>query len=183
MRASRWIAGAAAAIALFMAGIWAGLSGAAQNVESAATLSLTAKLVAAQEVPKPRAPAGARGTFAGGLVRTGTGGTLSWRVTFQGLSGVATASHVHLGKRGKAGNVVVPLCGPCRSGMRGTARVTAKTVTALLNGGAYVNVHTKRNPAGEIRGQVVKTAGPPPAPPASTSTGTTETVPPPTDPY
>ena len=107
-------------------------------------------------------------------VRSGAGGTLSWRLTFQALSGKAGAAHVHLGKRGKAGAVAVSLCGPCRSGARGTAKLNAKTVKALLAGGAYVNVHTAKNPAGEIRGQVTTSSAPPPTPPPGT---TTESVP------
>jgi hypothetical protein len=159
--------------ALFTAGIWTGLSGAGQGVESVETLGLTARLNALQEVPKPRVGGGARGSFAGGLVRNGAGGRLSWRLSFQGLSGSAAASHIHIGKRGKAGPVAVALCGPCRSGVRGTATLNGKAVTALLAGGAYVNVHTARNAAGEIRGQIARTQTPPPAPPPTTSTGTT----------
>ena len=187
MRARRLIAAAAALTGLFTAGVWTGLVGAGQSVAGATTtLSLTARLDAKQEVPKPRAGAGAaRGTFAGGLVRSGTGGRLSWRLTFQGLSGRAAASHIHVGKRGKAGAVAVALCGPCRSGTRGTARVNARTITALLAGGAYVNVHTARNPAGEIRGQIARArTAPPPPPPTTTSTGTgTGTTPTYTDTY
>jgi CHRD domain len=169
--------------ALFAAGVWTGLSGAGQGVKRAATLGLTARLDAAQEVPKPRGGAAARGSFAGGLVRTSTGGSLSWRLTFEGLSGRATASHIHLGRRGKAGAVAVPLCGPCRSGARGTATLNGKTVAALLAGGAYVNVHTVRNAAGEIRGQIARSAAPaptPPPPPTTTATTGTTTY---EDPY
>lgn len=176
------VAGAAAAV-VFTAGVWAGLGGAAQGGERAATLGLKAPLNVAQEVPKPRAPAGARGAFAGVLIRTSTGGRLSWRLSFQRLSGAAAASHVHLGRRGKAGAVAAALCGPCRSGARGTARLNAKAVAALLGGGAYVNVHTARNKAGEIRGQVSRTAGPGPAPPPPTTTATTTTGTTTYDPY
>jgi hypothetical protein len=158
--------------ALFTAGVWIGLSGAGQAVGGATTLSLNAKLNASQEVPKPRAAATARGAFAAGLIRNGAGGTLSWRLTFQGLSGRASAAHIHLGKRGKAGAVAVSLCGPCRSGVRGTAKLNARTVTGLLAGGAYVNVHTAKNPAGEIRGQVARASAPPPPPGTTTEGGT-----------
>ena len=81
-----------------------------------------------------------------------------------------------MGKAGKAGPIAVALCGPCRSGQRGTAKVNARTVTALwraLTDLAYVNVHTPKNAAGEIRGQVRKGGtgvGPP------TTTGTTTTT-------
>ena len=112
---------------------------------------MTARLSAAQEVPKPKgAHTGAEGTFSAALVRSGAGGTLSWKLTFQGLTGKATAAHIHVGVRGRAGAVRVSLCGPCRSGARGSAKVDAKTVTALLAGTTYVNVHTARNPGGEI---------------------------------
>jgi CHRD domain len=178
MRARRRGAGAVALTALFAAGVWTGLSGAGQGVNGATTLGLTARLDAAQEIPKPRGAAAARGSFAGSLVRSGTGGSLSWRLTFEGLSGRAAASHIHLGRRGKAGAVAVPLCGPCRSGAHGTARLNGKTVAALLAGGAYVNVHTARNAAGEIRGQIARStsAAPAPTPPPPTATATTGTT-------
>jgi hypothetical protein len=60
-------------------------------------------------------------------------------------------------------------------------------VTAVLSGGAYVNVHTARNPGGEIRGQIRRGAVVL-APPATTGTTTTTTTntytyTTPTDPY
>ena len=167
---------------LFTAGASFGLTGPGHAGGNATTISLTAKLNPAQEVPKPRATAAARGVFTAGLVRSATGGSLSWRLTFQGLSGKATASHIHLGKRGQAGAVAVSLCGPCRSGARGNARLNAKIVAALLAGGAYVNVHTAKNAAGEIRGQVARSSAPAP-PPSGTTTGSGSTAPPPTYDY
>ena len=156
--------------ALFAAGLWSGI-GSAGWLGTNAVTGLTATLVAGKEVPKPTGvKASAGGTFSGGLTRKGTGGTLAWKLTFHGLTGKATAAHVHLGRAGKAGAVAVPLCGPCRSGARGTAKVNAKTVSALLGGGAYVNVHTVKNAAGEIRGQIKKGGT---APPPPTTTGTT----------
>jgi CHRD domain-containing protein len=62
--------------------------------------------------------------------------------------------HVHLGKKGKAGRVIVPLCGPCKSGATGSAVVSTSIVNELKAGDAYVNVHTVKNAAGEIRGQI-----------------------------
>jgi CHRD domain-containing protein len=183
MRKHQWFARAAVMPALFAAGLWAGMGGAGQAAEGAAPLGFTATLGAAQEVPKPKGVAvGAQGSFTAGLVRSGAGGRLSWRLTFKGLSGTATASHIHLGRRGRSGAVSVALCGPCRTGARGSANVSAKTVAALLAGGAYVNVHTARNKSGEIRGQIARTAKPPAPPPTTGTTGTTETTVP-TDTY
>jgi hypothetical protein len=177
-----FIASAGALPVLLVAGIWTGLGVAGQDTESAATTRLTARLNAAQEVPKPKgARAGAQGVFTGQVVRSGSGGKLSWRLTFQRLTGKATAAHIHVGARGRAGAVRIALCGPCRSGARGSANVDGKTFNALLAGSTYVNVHTARNPAGEIRGQIAKSADspalPPPTTTAPTTTGTTTTDP------
>jgi hypothetical protein len=170
--------------AVFVAGLWAGI-GSAGWLEAEAAVGLRATLGPSGEVPKPTGVSSkATGTFTGGLTRKGAGGTLAWRVTFKGLTGAASAAHIHLAKPGVAGPVAVPLCGPCRSGAKGNAKLNARTVRALLGGGAYVNVHTAKNPAGEIRGQVRKggTALPSPTSP-TTTTGTTTTTGPPDVPY
>lgn len=112
-------------------------------------------LRASQERPKPKGKlAKAKGTFTATVSRNGTSGVITWRLTFSKLSGRATAAHIHSGARGKAGPVIVPLCAPCRSGARGRATVAASVLDALESGRTYVNVHTKKNPAGEIRGQL-----------------------------
>jgi CHRD domain len=165
--------------AVFAAGLGAGIGTAGWGADAQA-LGLTATLSAAKEVPKPRGVvSNARGTFSAGLKRTGRRGTLSWKLTFRGLTGAATAAHIHVAKPGVAGPVAVALCGPCRSGVRGTAKLKASTVTALLAGRTYVNVHTKRNPAGEIRGQIRKGGKPVPPPGTTTTTTTTTTTEPP----
>jgi hypothetical protein len=170
------VASAAALPVILAAGVWTGLGGAGLGAENAVPTGFSARLNGTQEVPKPKGlKAGAQGTFSATLVRTATGGTLSWKLTFQGLTGKATASHIHVGARGKAGGVKAALCGPCKTGARGSTRVDAKTVAALLAGTAYVNVHTARNAAGEIRGQIAKTAKPPVVPPPSTTTNETTT--------
>lgn len=158
------------AVAVFATGVWAGIGSGAWLNTDAEPIALTATLSAGEEVPKPKGvSAKAGGSFAAGLTRKGAGGTLSWRLTFRGLTGKAVAAHVHLGKRGKAGPVAVALCGPCRSGARGSAKVKARTAAALLGRTAYVNVHTVKNPPGEIRGPV-KVGGKAPLPPTTTTT-------------
>jgi hypothetical protein len=111
----------------------------------------SAKLTAAQEIPKQvvKAPS-AKGAFSATL----TGTTLKWKLTFSGLSGPASAAHIHLGAMGKAGGVVVALCGPCKTGVRGSAKLTKALIAAARKHKLYVNVHTAKNPNGEIRGQI-----------------------------
>jgi CHRD domain len=117
--------------------------------------SVRTTLTARQEVPRPKGKVNrARGTFTATVTKTGTSGSIAWRLTFSRLTGRAVAAHIHSGVRGRSGPVIVPLCTPCRSGARGTADVSAAVVNALEAGRAYVNVHTRRNPAGEIRGQL-----------------------------
>ena len=127
------------------------LAGLGLGAGSSGTTKLTAGLNNGQEVPKPDADGGS-GRFTGTL----TGRSLRWKLTFTKLTGPGQAAHIHLGKRGKAGPVGVPLCGPCRSGVHGKTKVPALVARALKTGGAYVNVHTAKNPNGEIRGQIRK---------------------------
>jgi hypothetical protein len=111
----------------------------------------SATLTAAQEIPKQavKAPA-AHGAF----TATVSGNTLKWKLDFSKLSGPATAAHIHLGATGKAGDVLIALCGPCKSGASGSAALPAAVKKDFTKHLLYVNVHTKKNPAGEIRGQV-----------------------------
>ncbi|MET0939345.1 MAG: CHRD domain-containing protein [Gaiellaceae bacterium] len=169
-----------AALAIVMT--FAGLTLAAPQATS---YKLTSTLKASSEVPKPAgAKVGATGTFTGTAVQaTATSrAALTWKLTFAKLTGPAAAAHIHIGKPGKAGNVMVALCGPCRSGQRGSARVTNAQLKTIRAGGAYVNLHTKTNAAGEIRGQVKASKGsnvaPAPPPPPSP-----EPPPPPDYPY
>lgn len=111
----------------------------------------TAALSSGQEIPKQSVKdTAAHGLFKGTLA----GSTLKWKLTFAKLTGPATAAHIHLGAKGKSGNVVVPLCGPCKSGQSGSATLTAALMADFKKHLLYVNVHTAKNPAGEIRGQL-----------------------------
>jgi CHRD domain len=118
---------------------------------STKTTKFSATLNIAQEVPKETgAPASAGGTFSATL----SGTTLKWSLSFTHLTGPASAAHIHLGAKGKSGPVIIPLCGPCKSPLSGTAKVTAAEIKDLTGGKTYANVHTAKNPNGEIRGQV-----------------------------
>jgi hypothetical protein len=82
---------------------------------------------------------------------------LSWRLTFSGLTGNATAAHFHgPAEPDKNAGVVVPIGAPPTSPAEGKATLTDAQAADLMAGRWYINVHTAAHPPGEIRGQVVK---------------------------
>jgi hypothetical protein len=110
------------------------------------------------------------------------GNSLTYTETFSGLTTNVTQSHIHFGERAVGGSIFVFLCTNLGNGPAGTpacpagggmvtGTVTAASVLAvpgqnisagdfagmlriLRSGDGYVNVHTVKFPAGEIRGQV-----------------------------
>ena len=114
----------------------------------------SAAINAGQVTPHPKGTmSGALGHFSATL----TGTTLKWTLTYSHLTGPATAAHIHMGARGKNGIALIALCGPCKSPISGTATAVTDDVAALMSSAhAYVNVHTAKNPAGEIRGQLAR---------------------------
>jgi hypothetical protein len=140
--------------AMLGAGAAFALVASALSFAAAQSTVWTAPLSAGQEVPKQvvKVP-NAHGLFK--ATRTGT--KLKWKLTYAQLSGPATAAHIHMAAKGKSGNVLVPLCGgtpACKSGLTGTATLTQAEITAFKKHLLYVNVHTAKNPNGEIRGQL-----------------------------
>jgi hypothetical protein len=134
-------------------------AGAAIARPEATSIRVSTAMNADDEVPEPKGDvSGARGTFTATVTKSGSGASLSWNMTFSGLTGPAGAAHIHTGETGVAGPVAVPLCGPCQSPASGTENVDSSVVDALQSGGAYVNVHTATNGPGEIRGQLGVTA-------------------------
>jgi hypothetical protein len=82
---------------------------------------------------------------------------LSWKVTYSGLSGPATAAHFHgPAEAGKNAGVAVAIPNAGTSPAEGSATLTDAQAADFLAGKYYVNVHTQANPGGEIRGQVAK---------------------------
>jgi hypothetical protein len=81
---------------------------------------------------------------------------LSWKLTYSGLSGAATAAHFHgPAAPGANAGVKVPIPNTA-SGSEGSATLTDEQAADLVAGKYYVNVHTDANKGGEIRGQVTK---------------------------
>jgi hypothetical protein len=82
---------------------------------------------------------------------------LSWKVTYSGLSGPATAAHFHgPAEAGKNAGVAIAIPNATSSPVEGSATLTDAQAADLVAGKYYVNIHTAANPGGEIRGQVTK---------------------------
>lgn len=92
--------------------------------------------------------------------------TLSYKVTFSGLSGNATMAHIHgLGEPGISAPALqtfpFPPSGSFPAAKSGTYSGSLLidgvkfTEEYLLGGRYYINIHTAANTAGEIRGQLI----------------------------
>jgi hypothetical protein len=120
----------------------------------AATVNLKAELNGAAEVPPN--PSAAKGSVTAAF-DTATK-KLTWKGSYSGLSGPATAAHLHIGEVGKNGGVAVPIFAgaAAKSPFEGEATLTDAQAADLLAGKLYANIHTEANKAGEIRGQLTK---------------------------
>jgi hypothetical protein len=117
--------------------------------------SFKVSLSGAQSVP----PVDTSGTGAADLTYDSATRTVTWNITYSGLSSPVTMAHFHgPAKEGQNGPVVIWLT------KQGAAPTTPVTGSATLNpeqaqqfttGEWYINVHSQSHPAGEIRGQVV----------------------------
>jgi hypothetical protein len=113
--------------------------------------------------------------------------TLKFQLSFSGLSAPVTQAHIHFGKVHTAGGVMVffcsnlqtappgvqacPAAGGTVSGTIMAANVLAvpgqhisagdfdALTDALTSNTAYANIHTANFPAGEIRGEIRRSAG------------------------
>jgi hypothetical protein len=141
MRQAPWLVPIVAAVFL----VW--------GVAQAAQINFKADLNSASEVP-PVTGAG-KGTATLSL-DTATK-MLTWTVTYSGLSGPATAAHIHgPAALGANAGVLVPFTGDLANPIKGSATLTDAQISDLETGKWYVNVHTAANKSGEIRGQLVR---------------------------
>jgi len=117
----------------------------------------TASLNGANERPTPVTT-----TATGSAIITALGHQLSWKVDITLAIDSVTIGHIHRGVADSAGGVIQNLSPtPTGIGFTGTvalgsAVVVDSVLTLMRAGKAYVNIHTKKNPGGEIRGQLVK---------------------------
>jgi hypothetical protein len=121
---------------------------------SAEVIALKAELKGTNEVP-PNKSAGS-GTLT--LSYDTAERKLSWKGGYSGLTSPVIAAHFHgpaaVGRN--AGISLVIANGTLPASFEGSATLTDAQATDLLAGRWYVNLHTAANPAGEIRGQVLK---------------------------
>ena len=105
--------------------------------------------------PAPGVSSSGKGTATGSL-DTNTK-TLTWTVDYSGLSGPATAAHIHgPADPGANAGIVVPFSGNLASPIKGSATLTDAQIAQLEAGKWYVNIHTEANKPGEVRGQLLR---------------------------
>ena len=154
------------------------LIGAAASV-SAHDDGIDARLKGFQEVPAVSTVA--KGRFKASI--DDKSGAIHYELSYSGLEGTVTQSHIHLGQRGVNGGVTMFLCQTATNadptglaptcpqsgtvtGMLQAANVIGpagqgiaaleftEVLAALRAGVAYANVHSTKFPAGEIRAQL-----------------------------
>lgn len=120
---------------------------------SSNVVNMGATMNAASEVP----PNASTGTGNAVVKLDKATKTLTWTVNYNGLTGDATAAHFHgPAAPGANAGVIIPIgMGSVPNPATGSKVLTDDQIADLLAGKWYVNVHTKANPGGEIRGQVV----------------------------
>ena len=167
-------AGAIAVVLVFT--VFAAASGAGGNK----TMVKADPLTGYQEATPAGVSSTGSGTFNATIDEDSDPPTITYTLTYVGLSSPALFSHIHFGNRYDSGGVSAFLCGggskpPCPPGTAIEATVTgtitpadvvgpanqgiapgefAELVAAIRSGVTYVNVHSPMFPAGEIRGQI-----------------------------
>jgi hypothetical protein len=118
---------------------------------SAATVKYGATLKASSEVP----PSTSTGSGEATATLDTTTHELTYDITFGGFASEVTAAHVHgPAEAGKNAGVVLPLGNAPKSPIHGTAKLTPEQEQQLAAGMMYVNIHSKNNPGGAVRGQL-----------------------------
>jgi hypothetical protein len=137
---------------MFAATLVAGLTVAAPALR-ASTIVYHAQLSTTDEVPPKSGDGKGDATVTLDTVTR----EVDFQLMFSGLTGPATMAHIHgPAEPGKNAPVQVVLGMNPSSPVTGSATLTPEQMSALEAGKMYVNVHTKANPGGEIRGQLTK---------------------------
>jgi hypothetical protein len=137
-------------------------AGAATSATASTRYSLKARLNTQQEVPKAKDAVHARGVLTAEVKLAGKKSSFLWHLTLSGLSGRARTAVIRIGRPGRTGPIAITLCRPCNKasdgGSSGAYFASRSFLKPLLHGRMYVNVTTKLNSKGEIRGEIKATA-------------------------
>jgi hypothetical protein len=141
------------------------------------------RLIGYQEVPAVSSTGS--GEFEAKIVNDSQ---VEWTLSYRGLEGAITQSHIHFGQRSVNGGITVFFCSNLGNGPAGTqpcppapatisgtfvaadvgagaaaqgiaAGEFAELLAAIRAGKTYANVHTTKHPGGEIRAQLGKHTG------------------------
>lgn len=81
--------------------------------------------------------------------------SMTFAVTYSGLTGPAVAAHFHApAPAGKSAGVEIPVKGSLTSPIKGEMTLTDSQAKNLTDGMTYFNIHTAEHKAGELRGQI-----------------------------
>jgi hypothetical protein len=120
---------------------------------SAATVKFHADLTAGAEVP----PSTSTGSGEATVTLDTVTHEITYDVTFKGFASQVVAGHIHgPAKPGANAGVVVAFPKEPTSPIHGTAKLTDEEEAQLQAGMYYVNLHSKNNPSGAVRGQLTK---------------------------
>jgi predicted AAA+ superfamily ATPase len=111
-------------------------------------LKFKADLKSSEEVPPNDSP----GAGTADVTLDTDANKVSWTITYENLTGDATAAHFH--GPAKAGENAGPVVDISANTKEGSADVTAEQLQMIRDGNTYLNIHTAQYPDGEIRGQV-----------------------------
>jgi hypothetical protein len=122
----------------------------AANAATAKTVKFEVALKGTNE--KPAAPASNKGRVE--LTLNKTTGKVCWDFKLAKIDGKPSQAHIHKGKAGVSGNVVVPLGATYRrQGCTSAAKSLVKSI-AGHPASYYENVHNAKHPLGAMRGQL-----------------------------
>jgi hypothetical protein len=112
--------------------------------------TISIKLNGAQESPK----GDPNGTGTASVTLKPGSGKVCFKLTWHSI-GNPTASHIHSGKKGVAGPVVVPFFGgaPKHTGCVSASKSLIRKIIRSP-AGYYVNIHNAKYPGGALRGQL-----------------------------